>query len=621
VNRENAFILAVVIVGLSLYVGAAAFGATVTDGRETAVDDPIALVAADADGGDAPSGGGVGDGGESTPTEEETFVFETAFNFTEASAAAGVNYTYESTVPGSTNRMMSNAGVYVADYDRDGWSDVLLTGGQRPRLYRNTGGAFEPTGALSGVDRDVRAAVWLDYDADGWEDLVLLSNGRAPLLLANEAGTFERRDAFAGAAPLDMPIGATTADFADDGCPDLLVVQNGNWSDRLPTGRHNYSATPATDNGEPDWLYRGDCTGFERTPPSEFRGTHWSLAAAATDLTGDGHPDAYVAHDFGHDVLYRNRGDGTFERRALGERTNRNGMAAEVTDLNGDGRPDVFVTNIYYPDWAAERLNAVLETKADGNNALVNTGNGSFDERGRTLGVTAGGWGWAAVAADLDNDGRRDLFHTTRELTFETRDVQFTDRQIDRLQDRPVYSGPALWAGTGEGEYRNVSSLLNGFESANGRGVARLDYDRDGDLDLLVATTGQFRLYRNGEYGVDRDGDAAVQVDVESATGAPAHGADVYVTAAGTDREQWRRVHSRTDYLSQESRVVHVGVGTADRATVRVVWPDGRARRFPNISVNKRIVVGPTGPAERVPLTGAGGGAGSGPAAIGRAAT
>jgi len=382
-----------------------------------------------------------------------------AFGVEEIGESAGFDYRvvqYEGVGRGG--------GVYVGDYDSDGWPDVLAVGGTpeaggegRPALYENTGGAFERSGALpDGLGRQTVAALFFDYDDDGREDLLLLRLRAEPLLLENEGGSFVRREGAFDAA-LTEPTGAAAADYDGDGCLDVFVVQNGDWTERTPVAHSDPGRDVTDDNGEPNYLFRGSCgEGFERVTDTGIEGTRWSLATSFVDLTGDGRPDVHVANDYNNDYVYVNEGDGTFAAVALGARTNRNGMSSEVLDVNGDGRLDLFVTNIYV-DVAnvssgpiRNYLRYRLGKRADGgNNLLVNRGNGTFVDRAAAYGVRKGGWGWAAVATDFDNDGDQDLFHTTSAWARAS-----TRRATSRTSAPPcTTSGPATdsSAGTARG--------------------------------------------------------------------------------------------------------------------------------------------------------------------------
>jgi hypothetical protein len=578
-RRRLIVLVAVLAVGYSLYGGLfLATGAV----HEELVDDPAPPARA----GGAASNLTIGE------YADRSFRFE--------AVDAGPNYSYLSEDRGQME-LVSNAGVYVGDYDSDGWPDVLAVGGEQPVLFENRNGSFVRSGLLPEIEQQVRAAAFVDYNVDGRPDVLLLRDHARPLLLENVGGAFERRSTFE--EELSIPQGAAVADFDRDGCPDLFVYQYGNFSARLPVGFHNYSVPVNQDNGDSDFLYRGTCSGFERVPAGEsgLRGDRWALAASAVDLNGDGYPDVHQANDINHDVVYLNRGDGSFEQVVLPERTNRNGMSSEVADVTLDGRLDVFVTNIYYPPWAAERINAGAKLKARGNNLITNLDDDSFVMRAEQYGIAVGGFGWAAVVADFDNDGAEDLFHTTRYLTFERRDVLFGDDEIRQLREHPFYSYPSVWRRADATSFDRIDAEASGFLPANGRGVGRLDYDRDGDADLVVATTDQYRLYENR---MDRGNAIQVRVLGRNGSGTVAYGANVTVTAG--DRRQQRRVHARTDLLSQDSRLVHVGIGNRTRADVRVRWPDGTERRFEAVPADRRLVVSPDGLVRMVELAGAG---------------
>jgi hypothetical protein len=573
-QKEVALTVAVLVVGYSLYgVFFLAVG-TLTEGWSTA---------------GTSSGSMNGAPARSTISTTNTST-DVRFDLAET----GLEYTFDSHSVGDM-AMTSHAGVYAGDYDSDGWTDLLAVGGEQPVLFENEGGTFVHSGALPQIDRDLWGAVFVDYNVDGRPDIVLLAEGAPPLLLENVGGGFEKRDAFE--RPLPVGFGAAVGDYNRDSCPDLFIYQYGNWTKRLPAGSDNYSVSVNEDNGNPNFLYQGTCSGFERTDTSAIRGERWTLAASFVDLNGDGRPDIHESNDMNHDVLYLNRGNGRFEQVRLPERTNRHAMSSEVTDITGDRRLDVFVTNIYYPPWAAEEIMPELDRKARGNNLLANHGEGVFVGRGEQYGIETGGWGWAAVIADLDNDGDKDLFHTTRNLTFDRRDVLIDERAQRRLARRPYYRHPVVRERINVTSFRRVDASKSGFAPMDGRGAASLDYDNDGDVDLVVATTSRYHVYENrGERN------NAVQVRVLGRNGSQteAYGAEVIVE---TDRNaQYRRVHARTDFNSQDSRRVHIGVGNATHVDVRVVWPDGTERLFGGVDVDQRLVVTPAGIERRTSL-------------------
>jgi len=516
--------------------------------------------------------------------------------FEEMSADVGLRYTYTKSY-NATHEMMSNAGVFAADYDNDGYTDVLLTGGDSPGLFENVGGEFRPASALPPLSRSVRSALFFDYDNDGWIDLLLLSMGRQPLFFENQQGEFRQRDVGFDES-LAVPVGATAGDYNGDGCPDVFIIQNGPWASEHPNGMRNYSVLEGEDNGLPNLLYEGSCSTFtEVTERADISGTRWSLATSFVDLDGDGRMDIHVANDFNNDIVYLNQADGTFEKHVLGDRTNRNGMSSEIADVDTDRDLDVFVTNIYYPPRVNDEIEGSSAIRSKGNNLLINDGEGTFDERARSYGVLRGGWGWAATIADFDNDLSLDLIHATRKLSFDVPPRRLSDRAAERVHHEfSSYRYPAVRVSNGS-TFERVDPRKIGFERSDGRGIARLDFDSDGDLDVIVAdAAGQYKLYRNAR----NDGNA-LQIRLVGSDETSALGARVYATV-GT-RTQLRVRNARSDYLSQDTRTLHFGTGNNTYADVRIIWPDGHEQRLGSVRTGQRIAVSPAGIEERRDLT------------------
>ena len=520
--------------------------------------------------------------GDDAATEPPRIQFE------DATAASGL--AYEASGGGVGN---GNSGVYVADVDRDSWPDVLAVGGAEPALFENRNGTFSRRDSFPSVDGAVKSASFVDVEGDGWPDLFLFARDGTVHAFDNDRGTFEPAEY--GLGNLTYPLGAAAADYDGDGDTDLFVYQSGSWREGKPAGYFSPNASIDVDNGNPNYLYENVGGTYERVQTDDVEGARWSLAASFADLTGDGRPDVHVANDYNNDTIYVNRGNGEFEQRSLGGSTARNGMASEVADVTGDGRPDVFVSNIWFPDLEAnmeparyERLKRLLDyvihsSRTEGNTLLVNRGGGEFVDRADGLGVRRGGWGWAASATDFDNDGDRDLVHTTQRVI-----------RVDR--EDPVYTYPMVFqsnrsAAGDDGTYERVRKETNGMRETDGRGLATLDYDRDGAQELVVATyDAPFVVYDNAATA-DRH---SLQFRVVDERGATALGAEVTVTTDG-DGKQTVRHTSNTDFLSQDSRVEHVGLGASETASLRVVWPDGTERRFEGVDAGQQLRIAKSG--------------------------
>jgi len=508
-----------------------------------------------------------------TPNEESRLAFS------EVAEKRGLDYEGVRMLNG-TQGMMSRSGVYVSDYDNDLDPDVLMVGGERPVLYENDGGEFVRSGALPdlGGNTTYRSALFVDYDNDGLDDLVFTAMDSEPVLLHNNGEVFTIREG-AFDAVVDVPVTVTAADYDRDGCVDVFVTQNGDWIDSYPA---RVQSNRTKDNGKRNYLFRGTCgPSFERVNETGIDGEHWSLSASFVDFTGDGLPDIHVANDFAADVLYVNQGDGTFAGREI-PRTNRNGMASEVEDIDGDGDMDIFVSNIYWSKDVADRLDSIgiITSGSIGNNLLLNDGDGNFTDRAPDWGIRNGRWGWAAVMTDLDNDGDRDLFHTTRK--------QFVPEE---MQDRwgkafEYFERSRIFERVGPEQFVARSAPDVGFVKTDGRGVGQLDFDGDGYADLAVANAGgPARLYRN-----DARNGSALQVKIRPSNNETVLGSTVTViTREGTYHAG---VTAKADFLSQDTRTLHFGLGDAERVeTIRVEYPSGEAVTFQDYCVDQRIVV------------------------------
>ncbi len=334
---------------------------------------------------------------------------------------------------GIAQAYLAGSGLSVRDIDGDGLEELLLVNGGALRLFYNLGGRFveqsRERGLRAPAKGECRYALFGDLDNDGDPDLFIgVLNGPNLLLRNDGRGYFETMEASrAGIPALQESTGACLLDYDRDGDLDLYIVNGANLLRTQP--EPIYNAKNATANQL--LRNRGDGTFEDVTETAGVGDTGWGLACSASDYDNDGHSDLFVGNDFGPDVLYRNRGDGTFENATIAAGLTYHGSSMGVSfgDVNGDGELDLFVSamasnsrwmidmpgfpapapfplNIFLRSWVLDLFKEMLH----GNRLYINRGDGTFREVSEATGTRNAGWAWGGLFLDYDNDGRQDIY-------------------------------------------------------------------------------------------------------------------------------------------------------------------------------------------------------------------
>ena len=279
-------------------------------------------------------------------------------------------------------------------------------------LYRNNGdGTFTDVTAKAGLDPDMYAiaVTAADYDNDGYEDLLVTGYGKTILYHNNGDGTFTDVTAKAGIKVDGWAISSTWLDYDKDGCVDLFVGRYVKFDPKY----HNYYAAdnypgPLDYAGETNRLFHNNCDGtFTDVTDKSGIGAYIgrTMGVTAADFDGDGWPDIYVANDRTENFLFHNKHDGTFEEIAndAGVAYGQNGEATSsmgpvFADITGSGRLDLWVSDAHY------------------NRLVKNNGKGGFDDIGIASGLSQANAqyvSWGTGVYDFDNDGWLDIlvFH------------------------------------------------------------------------------------------------------------------------------------------------------------------------------------------------------------------
>ncbi|MBI4604391.1 MAG: VCBS repeat-containing protein [Planctomycetes bacterium] len=357
--------------------------------------------------------------------------------FTEEAEARGVIFTHASggvvDRHGVRRNYSAGSGLAVGDPNDDGHEDIYLVSGKGGRLFLSKGdGTFADATLEAKLDApfegEGRSAVFADYDSDGHTDLFVALLDAPNRLYRNRGdGTFEDAAGRAGLVPCNETVGAAFADFNRDGHLDLYLVNGGNLLRKHPDPIYNAL------NATPNVLYisNGDGTFTDRTAEAGVGHPGWALAVSTADYDLDGDTDIFVGNDVGLSLLFRNRGDATFDDVTLeaGVKYRGSTMNAAWGDVNNDGYPEIFAAAMDsnsrwmidqpgFPSPAPWYVNlflrpvvlGILKEMLHGNRFYVSNGDGTFAEAAEVAGVRRNGWAWSGHFLDYDQDGFLDIY-------------------------------------------------------------------------------------------------------------------------------------------------------------------------------------------------------------------
>jgi enediyne biosynthesis protein E4 len=516
------------------------------------------------------------------------------FRFVDITRQAGIQFQHNSGAYGGKLLPETlGSGCAFLDYDADGWQDILLINGmdwpghkqQRStlRLYRNNrNGTFSDVTRQAGLDIEMygMGVAVGDYNNDGYPDILITCVGQNRLFKNTGKGTFidmTRASGLAGRQAFSTS--ALWFDYDRDGFLDLFVCNYVKWSPERDVfcsldGKHKSYCTPEAYRGETCWLFhnRGNGTFEEVTASSGiFDSSSKSLGVALLDYDQDGWPDLLVANDTQPNKLYRNQHNGTFKEVAVEagiafstEGKARAGMGVDTADFDNSGSTDVAITNFD---------NEMIGLYRAGRN-------GTYEDIATAAGVglpSRNTLGFGCVFFDPDLDGREDLLIANGHI----------DETVRNIRGNVGYAQPPqLFLNNGNGTFRDVAAEVgDDFRQPKvGRGLAYADFDRDGDLDVLMTTNnGPAFLYRNDPLS----GNKSIRFHlVGTKSNRDAIGGTVRIFYDGST--QSRLVKSGCSYLSQSELPVTFGVGKRDRIERCVIqWPNGNTEEFKNLAIGR----------------------------------
>jgi enediyne biosynthesis protein E4 len=515
------------------------------------------------------------------------------FRFADVTQLAGIQFQHNSgAFGGKLLPETLGSGCVFLDYDADGWQDILLINGmdwpghqrQRstPRLYKNNrNGTFSDVTKSAGLDIEMygMGVAVGDYNNDGFPDVLITCIGQNRLFRNTGKGTFlevTRASGLSGRQAFSTS--ALWFDYDRDGLLDLFVCNYVRWSPEHDVfcsldGKHKSYCTPEAYRGDTCWLFhnRGDGT-FEDVTATcgVFDSSSKSLGVAMLDYDQDGWPDLLVANDTQPNKLYQNLRNGKFKDVAVEaglafsiEGKARAGMGLDVADFENSGKSGIAITN-----FDNEMIGLYRAVRA-----------GTYDDISIAAGIglpSKNSLGFGCSFLDVDLDGSLDLIVANGHI----------EETVRNIRGNVGYAQPPhLFLNQG-GKFQDVAANANGgfAQPKVGRGLAYGDFDRDGDLDILLTTnSGPAYLYRNDQLG----GHRSIRFRLTGTkSNRDAIGAVVRVFYNGLSQSQM--VKTGSSYLSQSELPLTFGLGQHDRIDrVQIVWPSGEKEEFKDLPAGK----------------------------------
>jgi enediyne biosynthesis protein E4 len=491
-------------------------------------------------------------------------------------------------------------GVAFFDFDNDGWLDIFMVNSGSTDFYspaaplknalykNNRNGTFtdvtDKAGVAGGKEFGMGCAI-ADYDNDGYQDILVTAYGRCTLYHNNGNGTFTDVTGKAGLAAPGWTTSAVWFDYDNDGKLDLFLCSFVQFSPKSDVfcgdnklGKRFY-CIPRVFKPTPSLLFRNNGDG---TFKEVSEGTHIAramgkaLGVVATDINNDGLMDLFVANDTVQNFLFANRGKGKWDEIGLAAEvgfsangTPRSGMGVDAADLNGDGRQDLFVANVDQEMFSLYR----------------NDGNEFFSDVANFHGVAQATRllsGWGLKFFDYDNDGSVDLILANGH----------PDDMIESYSQQVRYKEPLVLFHNDGKKLSNVTAEAGpAFQKMYpARGLAVGDYNNDGRLDVLIGNNGEAPVLLKNNAG---EGHHWVGLKLQG-TSCNRDAIGATITWSYGDVQRSRYKSSGGSYLSSHDTREVLGIGTAAKVNwVEIKWPppSGRVERLTDVPIDRYVTV------------------------------
>lgn len=545
--------------------------------------------------------------------------------------------------------MYNGGGVGIGDFNHDSLPDIYFTGNLvANQLYLNKGGMkFEEVTEKAGVTGEgkwCKGVSIVDINNDGWDDIYICaavlpdSNARKNILYVNQGvdpssgiPVFKNLAAEYGLDDASNTHMAAFFDYDNDGDLDVYLLLNdldGTYPNEFRPIRKDGS-WPNTDKLlENNWdASKGHAVFSDVSKKAGILIEGHGLGVNIADINQDGWKDIYVSNDYiSNNLLYINNQNGTFTDQAARyfKHVSKNAMGNDIADINNDGWADLVEMDMMPADRYRQKMmynDISYQTYQNfarfdymhqyaHNTLQLNQGmvRGERDSAARPVfseiayysGIAQTDWSWAPLLTDLDNDGFRDLI-ISNGLPKDMSDLDFMAYRDDAVARTPI---PELLAhmpvvSVSNYVYRNNGQLQ--FEDKTkewgldfnsfGAGMASADFDRDGDLDIIINNTNEKASLLENTSNEKEKSNRYIQIRLQGdSTNRQALGAHINIYHGNT-----RQVYELTPYrgyMSSIENLAHFGLGTSDKIdSVIVIWPNHRVQKIMRPSVNTAILI------------------------------
>ncbi|MCW3118916.1 MAG: RNA-binding protein, partial [Chitinophagaceae bacterium] len=532
----------------------------------------------------------------------------------------------------------NGGGVAIGDINNDGLPDIFFTGNMvKNRLYLNKGNfQFEDItekSTVASMQGWCTGATMADVNADGWLDIYVCrsadvnpSKRKNLLFINNHDNTFTEQAEKYGIADNGYSTHAAFFDYDKDNDLDLVVI-NHSLKEYMQGPQQKPGIRQQTNPDFSTHLYRNDnghYTNVTNDAGITSNVLSFGLGVAVSDLNNDNWPDLYISNDFNEaDYCFINQKNGVFKEmsREIFSYTSLFSMGNDAADINNDGLEDIITLDMLPEGNYLQKMHNGSENfdkfqilfnngffnQYSRNMLQLNRGDGTFDEVGQYAGISNTDWSWAPLAADFDDDGKKDIFISNGYVKDYT-DMDYIKYNVDIIMERdptkqqemmsnrmnklPTIKIPNyIFKNEGDLKFTDETTAWGMDEPVVTAGAAFADLDNDGDLDLITNNCNEpASIYQNNLRKLNPE---AKYLNIKlKGSGQNPFALGSKITLVTTTGIQVQEMMPSRGFQSSVDYTLHFGIASTDSVKkVNILWPNGLASSIISPGTNKTLSI------------------------------